>query len=343
MLYAGAFAAAISGVYEKTNQWRHDHDNKNTRTTSDSESQSQSESSSTTTSITTSNIVMPPRMYDPENTKWIYLFKQGRKELRNELGGKGANLCEMTNLGIRIPPGFTISTYVCDFYNRYGGQFPDGLMHSIFNGESGGDADGGALRYIEQELDNGTRFGDDAHPLLLSVRSGAAISMPGMMDTVLNLGLNDCSVESLAQSTNNRRFAYDSYRRLIQMFGNVVMGFDLAHFERELEAIKQRNGYQFDTQLTVDDLRQLIEKYKRVYQELHPQHLPFPQQPREQLTMAIEAVFKSWNTPRAVAYRNINHLNDKGLFGTAVNVQAMVFGNKGDTSGTGVCFHSQSE
>ena len=162
----------------------------------------------------------------------------------------------MTNLGIRIPPGFTISTYVCDYYNRYNGKFPKGLMDEIFDKYSG------SLKYIERELDNGSSFGDNTNPLLLSVRSGAAISMPGMMDTVLNLGLNDESVESLAKLTQNKRFAYDSYRRLIQMYGNVVMGFDISYFEKELEKIKEKNGYNYDTELTVSDLQQLITKYK---------------------------------------------------------------------------------
>jgi len=305
-------------VYEKTNEWRFGPKKEEKKTKKQSKVYTEP----------------PPLEYDPANTKWIYLFKEGRKELRRELGGKGANLCEMTNLGIRIPPGFTISTYVCDYYNRNNGAFPAGLMESIFNNKQ----QDGALKYIESELSNGSSFGDDSNPLLLSVRSGAAISMPGMMDTVLNLGLNDKSVESLAKLTNNKRFAYDSYRRLIQMFGNVVMEFDISYFEKELERIKKQNNYQYDTQLTVKDLQQLITAYKRVYKKLHPQHRDFPQDPNEQLKMAIEAVFKSWDTPRAVAYRNINHLNNKGLMGTAVNVQAMVFGNKGETSGTGVCF-----
>eukprot|EP01083_Nonionella_stella_P026897 74037_1 len=326
ILYGGAFAVAISGVYEKANDWRLHRKEKKEETQFTSPLQQFKKYFAFKT-----HTVSNTEDHD-ERKQWIYSFKQGGKEMRQELGGKGCNLAEMTKLGIRIPPGFTISTSVCDYYNKHNGSYPNGLMESIFN------ASNGALKYIENELSNTSSFGNDFNPLLLSVRSGAAVSMPGMMDTVLNLGLNDQSVEALAKLTHNKRFALDSYRRLIQMFGNVVKEIDASCFEEELDKIKVANNYECDTQLTISDLQQLITKYKAVYKRFDPQHEAFPQDAKQQLTMAIEAVFGSWNTPRAVAYRNINHLNDCGLLGTAVNVQAMVFGNQGNTSGTGVCF-----
>jgi pyruvate,orthophosphate dikinase len=258
--------------------------------------------------------------------KRVYFFGAGKAEGRGDqkhlLGGKGATLHDMTSIGLPVPPGFTITAVTCDEYNKLGGRLPPGLMDEV------------KLHLARLEATTGKRFGDPANPLLVSVRSGAAVSMPGMMDTVLNLGLNDHVTDALAKLANNPRFAYDSYRRLINMFGDVVMGIEHEHFERELSAVKAARGTQNDTDLNADDLKEVVSRYKAVYQ----QHLgaDWPQDPLQQLEHSIDAVFKSWNTPRAVRYRQINDI--RGLLGTAVNVQTMVFGNMGDDSATGVAF-----
>jgi len=254
--------------------------------------------------------------------KMIYFFGEGNLKLKNLLGGKGAGLNEMTNLGIPVPPGFTITTEVCKYYNEHNKKYPEGLKEKIlFN-----------LKRLEEKMNK--KFGDFENPLLISVRSGAAVSMPGMMDTVLNLGLNDKSVQGLAKKTNNERFAYDSYRRFIQMFGNVVMKIEHKSFEDILEKIKETKGVKYDVELTTEELKEIINEYKKVVYEKTGKE--FPQNPEEQLFLAIDAVFDSWNNERAIIYRKLNNI--KGLLGTAVNIQAMVFGNTGETSGTGVCF-----
>lgn len=258
--------------------------------------------------------------------KYVYFFgggkAEGRADMKDILGGKGANLAEMTNLGIPVPPGFTISAEVCDYYYKHGEKYPEGLEEEV---ES-------HLKRLEETT--GKKFGDKENPLLVSVRSGAAISMPGMMDTVLNLGLNDEVVEGVAKLTNNERFAWDSYRRFIQMFGNVVMGIDHDKFEKVLETQKKKKGVTLDTELDTDDLKEVVKQYKKLYKEETGED--FPQEPKEQLWKAINAVFGSWNNERAIKYREINEI--KGLLGTAVNVQTMVFGNMGNDSGTGVAF-----
>ena len=238
--------------------------------------------------------------------------------MRELLGGKGANIAEMTRiLGPgRVPAGFTITTQACVSYMSSGGRLPEGLEEQIAD----------ALTRLEQHAGRG--FGDPRDPLLVSVRSGARASMPGMMDTILNLGLNGESVVGLARSTGNERFAWDSYRRLVQMYGNVVMDVPSEEIEKEIRRVKQSRGVSLDTELDVDALRELVEAFKRFYD--------FPSDPREQLRGAIRAVFESWMGDRAVHYRRINHIPDD--WGTAVNVQQMVFGNKGDTSGSGVAF-----
>ncbi|MGZ6694720.1 MAG: pyruvate, phosphate dikinase, partial [Solirubrobacteraceae bacterium] len=251
------------------------------------------------------------------DTQWVYRFEDGSREMRDLLGGKGANVAEMTRvLGPeRVPAGFTITTQACVAYMRDDG-FPDGLDEQV-------DA---ALKALEEQA--GKTLGDSEDPLLVSVRSGGRESMPGMMDTVLNLGLNDESVQGLAARTGNERFAWDSYRRFVQMFGNVVLGIEGERFEDEIKRIKADRGVKDDTELDVDALRELTETFKGFYE--------FPSQPREQLDRAIRAVFDSWNGDRARSYRRINRIPDD--WGTAVNVQQMVFGNKGDTSGSGVVF-----
>lgn len=254
--------------------------------------------------------------------KYVYLFKEGKAELKQLLGGKGANLSEMTNLGLPVPPGFTLSTEVCDYYYKHNKQYPQELDSQIDE----------AIKVLESQV--GMKFNDLTSPLLVSVRSGAAVSMPGMMDTILNLGLNDKTVETLAKRTGNPRFAYDSYRRFIQMFSDVVMEVDHDKFEHILENQKKTKGVKIDTELTVEDLKQIITKYKELI--VKEKGKSFPDNPREQLRMSINAVFGSWNNPRAITYRQLNDI--KGLLGTAVNVQAMVFGNMGNSSGTGVCF-----
>ncbi len=258
--------------------------------------------------------------------KYVYFFGGGKAEgnakMRMLLGGKGANLAEMTNIGVPVPPGFTISTEVCAYYYSHGKKYPSTLKAEIDKN----------LAKLEKMMKKG--FGDSDNPLLVSVRSGAPISMPGMMDTILNLGLNDVTVEGLAKRANNARFAWDSYRRFIQMFGNVVLGIEHAKFEHILEQVKEEKGVSLDTELDVDALKELVERYKGLIKE--EKGFELPQDPRKQLDMAIDAVFSSWDNPRAITYRKLNEIPDD--LGTAVNVQTMVFGNLGPTSGTGVAF-----
>ncbi|MBC7114457.1 MAG: pyruvate, phosphate dikinase [Archaeoglobi archaeon] len=246
---------------------------------------------------------------------------EGDAGMRDLLGGKGANLAEMAKLGLPVPPGFTITTEVCRYFVK-NGKLPDGFEEEFRK----------YLRKLEEVT--GKKFGDPKNPLLVSVRSGAKFSMPGMMDTILNIGLNDEIVKGLAELTGNERFAYDAYRRLIQMFGNVVMGIDKNEFEKHLEEMKKKRGVAFDSELTAEDLKELVEIYKRVYKEHTGED--FPQDPEEQLRRAVIAVFKSWNNPRAITYRRLNKIPDD--LGTAANVQTMVFGNLGEDSGTGVGF-----
>src|SRR5271165_1380280 len=258
-------------------------------------------------------------------TKWVYGFggggAEGRAEMRDLLGGKGAGLAEMCNLGLPVPPGFTITTEVCTWFYDNGKTYPPDLKEQV----------AGGLAAIERAL--GGRFGDADNPLLVSVRSGARVSMPGMMDTVLNLGLNDRAVEGLARQSGDERFAYDSYRRFIQMYGQVVLGIE-NHFEELLENHKLDKGVSLDTDLSADDWRTLVAGFKDlVAQELGR---PFPEEPQEQLWGAIGAVFGSWMNPRAVTYRRLHDI--PADWGTAVNVQAMVFGNMGADCATGVAF-----
>jgi pyruvate, orthophosphate dikinase len=258
--------------------------------------------------------------------KMVYYFGKTRTEgkglSKHLLGGKGANLAEMTSIGLPVPPGFTITTECCDAYYKSGRQFPAGLMDEVHQ----------HIATLEKEL--GKKFGDAKNPLLLSVRSGAADSMPGMMNTILNLGLTDATVETLAEETGNRRFAYDAYRRLINMFGDVVKGVDHEHFEHAFDAIKQKYGAALDTDVPAEGLVELCQAYEDVYQQHTGQ--PFPQDPLTQLELSIEAVFRSWMAPRAIRYREVENI--RGLLGTAVNVQSMVYGNMGVDSGTGVAF-----
>ena len=258
--------------------------------------------------------------------KYVYYFgpqgTEGGAEMRDLLGGKGANLAEMSRIGVPVPPGFTISTEACIEYFKSNNQLPEGLMDQVREN----------MAKIESDMNR--KFGDAEKPLLVSVRSGARVSMPGMMDTVLNLGLNDQSVKGLAKETNNPRFAYDSYRRFIQMFGNVVYGVEADRFEQALRKKKEEVGAKYDTDLTADDLKDLVERFKVIFKEETGKE--FPQDPWEQLTDAIMAVFRSWNTKRAIDYRRVNKIPDD--WGTAVNVVTMVFGNMGDDSATGVAF-----
>ena len=254
--------------------------------------------------------------------KWVYLFKEGEASKKPLLGGKGANLAEMSNIGLPVPPGFTVTTEACTEFYNVGEKLSDEMIEEIYRG----------MEDIENQT--GKKFGDLESPLLVSVRSGAAISMPGMMDTILNLGLNDDSVIGLSKSTENERFAYDSYRRFIQMFSDVVLEIPKYLFENVMDDFKENNNYENDTELTPENLKDIVNEFKNIYREETGKD--FPQDPKEQLLMAIEAVFKSWNNPRAISYRNIHELDHK--MGTAVNVQSMVFGNMGDTSGTGVAF-----
>ncbi|MCA9185178.1 MAG: pyruvate, phosphate dikinase [Pirellulaceae bacterium] len=258
--------------------------------------------------------------------KMIYYFGKTKTDGRNVskqiLGGKGTNLAEMTGIGLPVPPGFTITTQVCDSYYKSGRKLPKGMMEEV-------EAN---IAILEKEL--GKKFGDANNPLLVSVRSGAAVSMPGMMNTILNLGLTDKSVEGLAAGTGNERFAYDAYRRLINMFGDVVMDVDHHHFETAFDKIKKKYKVKEDTEVPAEGMRELCDAYKEVYE--HHTKKKFPQEPMKQLQLAIEAVFASWMTPRAVRYREVENI--RGLLGTAVNVQSMVYGNMGEDSGTGVAF-----
>ena len=256
-------------------------------------------------------------------TKFVYAFKEGNKDMRNLLGGKGANLAEMTSLGLPIPQGFTVTTEACIKYYEDGKQISEEIQNQIFE----------ALAELEKI--QGKKFGDNSDPLLVSVRSGARASMPGMMDTILNLGLNDIAVEGFAAKTGNPRFAYDSYRRFIQMYSDVVMEVPKSFFEKIIDELKEEKNVQYDTELTVDDLKELVNRFKKVYSE-NMNGEDFPQDPKEQLMGAVKAVFRSWDNPRAIVYRRMNDI--PGDWGTAVNVQSMVFGNMGETSGTGVAF-----
>lgn len=257
--------------------------------------------------------------------KYVYRFGKttdGNRTMRELIGGKGANLAEMCNIGIPVPPGFTISTEACKYTIENNMVWPEELLDQVLEG----------IRHLEKET--GSKFGDAENPLLVSVRSGAAVSMPGMMDTILNLGINDHVVEALIAKTKNERFVYDSYRRFIDMFGDVVMGVAHKHFEDAIEHLKQEVNVTDDVHLTADQLKTLTDRYKAIYRK-HTGHM-FPEDPIEQLKFAINAVFSSWNSSRAIKYREVSHIT--GLIGTAVNVQAMVYGNMGNNSATGVCF-----
>ena len=254
--------------------------------------------------------------------KYVYLFSEGNASMKNLLGGKGANLAEMTTLGIPVPTGFTVTTEACNKYYEDGKVISSEVMEQIY----------ASIKELEKVA--GKEFGSEEDPLLVSVRSGARVSMPGMMDTILNLGLNDSAVEVVANKTNNQRFAYDSYRRFIQMFSDVVMGIEKRLFEDKLEAMKEARGVKLDTDLNADDLKELVGQFKELYKKEKGEE--FPQDPKVQLIESITAVFRSWDNPRAIVYRRLNDI--PGDWGTAVNVQQMVFGNKGETSGTGVIF-----
>lgn len=256
------------------------------------------------------------------STRYVYQFREGSASMKELLGGKGANLAEMTRIGLPVPPGFTITTEACNYYFDRGRELPEELKAEIFEN----------LKQLEEIT--GKKFGDKENPLLVSVRSGAVISMPGMMDTILNLGLNDTTLHGIVKGTGNARFAWDCYRRFIQMFGNIVMKIDHYRFENIVEGIKEKRGVKYDTELTTEDLKEIVELYKDLFKQETKQE--FPHDPREQLLMAIKAVFDSWNNQRARVYRKLHNIPDD--LGTAVNVQAMVFGNMGDDSGTGVGF-----
>ncbi|MDR1208987.1 MAG: pyruvate, phosphate dikinase [Clostridiales bacterium] len=254
--------------------------------------------------------------------KYVYMFSEGNGSMKNLLGGKGANLCEMTGLGMPVPQGFIVTTEACTLYNSSG---------KVLSGDIKGQIDAAMAKL---EVINGKRFGDDANPLLVSVRSGARASMPGMMDTVLNLGLNDTAVEAVAKNSGNPRWAYDSYRRFIMMFSDVVIGVEKHKFERQLSKYKEEKGYKFDLDMTADDWKAVVALFKQIYKD--DQGTDFPQTAKDQLFEAISAVFRSWDNPRAFVYRRMNDIPYE--WGTAVNVQTMVYGNMGDTSGTGVAF-----
>ncbi|HEX2946584.1 MAG TPA: pyruvate, phosphate dikinase [Clostridia bacterium] len=254
--------------------------------------------------------------------KFVYLFKEGNASMKNLLGGKGANLAEMTGLGLPVPRGFTVTTEACTQYYKDGKTISKEIEDQIYQ----------ALATTEATV--GKKFGDPANPFLVSVRSGARASMPGMMDTILNLGLNDSVVEGLSKLTGNERFAYDSYRRFIQMFSDVVMEVDKPKFEKILDAVKEENGAKYDTDLTADNLKDVVKRFKKLYKE--EKGAEFPQDPKVQLMEAVKAVFRSWDNPRAIVYRRLNDI--PGDWGTAVNVQEMVYGNMGNDSGTGVAF-----
>ena len=255
-------------------------------------------------------------------TKYVYLFKEGNASMRNLLGGKGANLAEMTKIGLPVPQGFTVTTEACTRYYEDGKVIGEDIVEQIY------------AALAETEKVCGKKFGDLENPFLVSVRSGARASMPGMMDTILNLGLNDVAVKGLANLTENERFAYDSYRRFIQMVSDVVMEIPKSFFERVLDEIKESKGAKYDTDLNAEDMKEIVVRFKEIYKE--KMGVEFPQDPKEQLMEAIKAVFRSWDNPRAIYYRRMNDIPSD--WGTAVNVQSMVFGNMGNTSGTGVAF-----
>ena len=256
------------------------------------------------------------------SVKYVYSFNEGSKEMKSLLGGKGANLAEMTKIGLPVPPGFTITTQACNDYYENNKTIKQEIIDQIEE----------KLSSLEKDLNK--QLGSEENPLLVSVRSGAVISMPGMMDTILNLGLNDKTVIALAKATNNERFAYDSYRRFIQMFSDVAMEVPKYKFENVLDNYKEENNFKLDTDLTCEHLKSIVEEYKAIYKKEVGED--FPQDPKKQLMLAVEAVFKSWNNPRAIVYRRLNDIDNN--LGTAVNIQSMVFGNMGDTSGTGVAF-----
>jgi pyruvate, orthophosphate dikinase len=261
-------------------------------------------------------------MMNTQQKKFVYLFSEGNASMKNLLGGKGANLAEMTNIGLPVPQGFTVSTEACTRYYEDGRKITNDIIEQIFE-------------HVEKlESIAGKKLGDSSNPLLVSVRSGARASMPGMMDTILNLGLNDETVEVIAKLTNNERFAYDSYRRFIQMFSDVVMEIDKNNFENILDDVKEEVGAKFDTDLTADNLKEVVKRYKKYYKTEKGED--FPSDPKSQLLESIKAVFRSWENPRAIVYRKLNDIPSS--WGTAVNVQQMVFGNMGETSGTGVAF-----
>lgn len=258
--------------------------------------------------------------------KYVYFFgggkADGRGNMKDLLGGKGAGLAEMTNLKIPVPAGFTVTTEACNEYFKAGKKYPPGMWEQVLDN----------LKKVEKVME--MKFGDSVNPLLVSVRSGAKFSMPGMMDTVLNLGLNETTMNALINKTGNERFVYDAYRRLITMFGNIVMGVDRQKFEKAIEEIKEKKGVRLDTDLTVNDLKNLVEEFKIIYKKGTGED--FPTDPVEQLKKAIIAVFGSWFGDRAVKYRKLNDIPDN--LGTACNIQSMVFGNLGENSGTGVGF-----
>ena len=255
-------------------------------------------------------------------TKYVYLFSEGNASMKNLLGGKGANLAEMTGLGLPVPRGFTVTTEACIRYYNDGQVIAKEIEDQIYE----------ALAATEKIV--GKKFGDPQNPFLVSVRSGARVSMPGMMDTILNLGLNDEVVVGLARLTSNERFAYDSYRRFIQMFSDVVMEIEKSQFEAILNAVKEEKNAKLDTDLNADDLKVVVRRFKELYRK--EKGTEFPQDPKVQLMEAVKAVFRSWNNPRAIVYRRLNDI--PGDWGTAVNVQEMVYGNMGNDSGTGVAF-----
>ena len=254
--------------------------------------------------------------------KRVWLFREGNATMKNLLGGKGANLAEMTRAGLPVPPGLTITTETCMDYINAGNEFPAGVIDDV------------RVALADVERETGKKFGDAENPLLLSVRSGARLNMPGMMETILNLGLNDETLQGVIKLTNNERFAYDSYRRFLTMFGSVVLHIERGKFEDILDSIKEDEGVNLDTEVSIDGLKKSVDLYKNLIKQETGNE--FPQDPFTQLTMAIEAVFGSWNIPRAVAYRN--HYKIPHTYGTAVNVQGMVFGNMGNDSATGVSF-----
>ncbi len=255
-------------------------------------------------------------------TKYVYLFSEGNANMRNLLGGKGANLAEMTNIGLPVPQGFTVSTEACSRYYEDGQILSDDVVKQIMDGLS------------KVEKITGKKFGDKNNPLLVSVRSGARASMPGMMDTILNLGLNSEVVEGLVKLTNNPRFAYDSYRRFIQMFSDVALGLDKSNFEKIIDKMKEEKGVKLDTELDAEDLKEMVKRFKALFKK--EMKYDFPEDPKMQLLEAVKAVFRSWENPRAIYYRRVNDIPSS--WGTAVNVQSMVFGNMGEQSGTGVAF-----